>query len=266
MSSNAFALKIIGIEFLAIVLCAVPIFFYVKSVDERNQNATTANAPSSDPKPRVNMQTFAAGYKRDGKSVTDLLSALKVRAQADLISFVIDTSASMGNDQKELRDNIKRLVARYKGKSFQLVTYANTVQVMGAPTKDPVELQRELDQAHDLGDTENSYQALVAATDQARAQFKSPVIILVTDAAPNDGTPASTSAVTLNQAADAINAANAELYVFAAFDEAEETQAGSAATSPSYPQLTGKIKAGGQVFYLKRDDFDPNAMPPAPQR
>jgi len=266
MSSNSFALKVIGIEFLAILLSGALVLFYVKSVNERHQNATAANAQSFAPKPSANMQTFAASYKRDGKSVTELLSALKLRQEADLITFVIDTSQSMDDDRQELKENVKKLVAHYRGKSFELISFTDTAQVMGAPTRDPVELQRKLDQAHDLGGPENTYRALMTAADKAREQFKNPVIILMTDAAPNDGMPGSSSNITLDQAANAVNSANAEFYVFAAFDEQEEMSGGSAATSPFYPQLVGKIKAGGQVYYLKRDNFDPNAMRPSTGR
>jgi Mg-chelatase subunit ChlD len=263
MNSNGFALKVIGLEFLVIVTLGLLVFFYARSVSERNQKTLAAEqqAQQQPTQHGTDMQTFAANYHRDGKTVTDLLSALKLEQETDLVSFVIDTSTSMDDDRQELRDNIKKIVARYKGKSFQLVAFNETAQVMGTPTRDIVQLQIQLDQLHDLGGNENSYNALVAAAEAARAQFKKPVVILMTDAAPNDGRPGSTSQTTINGAADALNAANAELYVFAAFDQLEETSGGSAATCTFYPQLTGMVKAGGQIYFLKRN-LDPTLFGP----
>lgn len=260
MSSNAFALKVIGLEFLAIVISGILIFFYVKSADERNQKALVTTDASPQPAHNMDVQTFSANYQRDGKSITDLLSALKLSRETDLITFVIDTSASMEDDRQELRDNIKKTVAHYKGKIFQLVAFNETAQVMGAPTRDPVQLQIQLDQLRDLGGNENSYNALVTAAETAHSQFKKPVIILMTDASPNDGRIGSSSQTTIGQAARAINTAGAELYIFAAFDQQEESAGGSAATSAFYPQLTKMISAGGQIYFLKRTNFDPNSM------
>ncbi|HEV7377202.1 MAG TPA: vWA domain-containing protein [Pyrinomonadaceae bacterium] len=260
MSSNAFALKVIGLEFLAIIISGTLIFFYARSVNERNQKALATTDATSPPAHNMDMQTFSANYQKDGKSVTDLLSALKLSKETDLITFVIDTSSSMEDDRQELRDSIKKTVAHYKGKTFQLVAYNETAQVMGAPTRDPVQLQIQLDQLRDLGGNENSYYALMTAAETAHRQFKKPVIILMTDAAPNDGRPGSSSQTTMGQAASALNAAGAELYVFAAFDQQEESAGGSAATSAFYPQLVRMISAGGQIYFLKNNNFDPNGM------
>ncbi|HMF57569.1 MAG TPA: vWA domain-containing protein [Pyrinomonadaceae bacterium] len=258
MSSTAFALKVLGTELLTIAVGCTLVFFYAKSFEEGRRKAQADAGRSANT--QTNAQTFAAGYMRDGKSMTNLLSAIKLRGDTDLITFVIDTSQSMDDDRQELRENIRKMVARYKGKSFELVDFTDTAMVLGDPTREAAQLEQWLDSSHDLGGPENSYRALSIAAAKAHERFKNPALILITDAAPNDSTPGSSSHVTLDQAADAINAANAELYVLAAYDQQEAISAGTAATSPFYPQLVNKINAGGQVYMLKRNNFDPNSM------
>lgn len=249
MNSNGPALKTIGVEFLAIVICGILVFFYARSF---NQTTPAANQTVVPVKQNANTQALSV-YQKDAKSITDLLSALKLRPETDLIVFVIDTSSSMSDDQQELRGDIRKTVASQKGKSFEIVAFDETARVVAAPTRNPTELENQLDRLSDVSGSENSYNALATAADSARPQFKNPAIILMTDAAPNDGHAGSSSTVTLDSAARAINAANAELHIFAAFDQAEEGTGGSAATSLLYPQLAAMIKAGGQVHFLKRN-------------
>lgn len=250
MESSRFALKVIGAEFLAIALGGVLAFFYIQSVNERNRKAIASKPPvaSQNPDP----QSLAAQYRKSGKSVTELLSAMNLRKETDLITFVVDTSQSMTDDRQELRDSIKKIMSLYKGKSFELVDYTDRALVTGEPTRDVAELQQRLDQSRDLGGSENSYNALLIAANKSRQQFKNPAIILMTDAAPNDGQPGSSSLVSMTQAADALNGANAELHVFAAFDAQEYAAGGSAATTDLYDQLLRQIKLGGAIHQLKR--------------
>lgn len=261
MNSSGFVFKVLGLELLAIAMGGAMIFFYARAVNERQQKAAAAASEAAAvPRQNVNAQTFVAQYQRAGKSVSDLLSAIKLRDGTDLITFVVDTSQSMDDDRQELRENIKKIMARYKGKSFELVDFTGTALITGEPTRDAAELQHRLEQSRDLGGNENSYNALMVAADKARQKFKHPAIILLTDAAPNDGLPGSNSQVTMDQAAAALNAADAELQVLAAFDYQEYISGGSAATTDLYPQLAKKIKAGGEVHLLRRDNFDPNAL------
>jgi Mg-chelatase subunit ChlD len=237
------------------------------SVNERQRKAVAtlqAEASGAAPRQNVNEQAFVAQYQRAGKSVSDLLGAMKLRNETDLITFVVDTSQSMNDDRQELKENIEKIMERYKGKNFELVDFTDTALVIGEPTKDAAVLRQNLEQSGDLGGPENSYNALMVAAAKARQKFKHPAIILMTDAAPNDGQMGSSSQVTMDKAADALNAANAELQVFAAFDYDEYNSGGSAATTDLYSQLLKKIKAGGETYLLKRDNFDPNSLrPPA---
>ena len=249
MNSNGPALKTIGAEFLAIVICGILVFFYAQSF---NQTPPATNQNVAAVRQNANAPELSA-YQKDSKSLTELLGALKLRPETDLIVFVIDTSSSMSDDQQELRGSIRKTVASQKGKSFEIVAFDETARIVAAPTRNPTDLENQLDRLADVSGSENSYNALVTAADSARPQFKNPAIILLTDAAPNDGRAGSSSTVTLDKAASSINAANAELHIFAAFDQAEEGSGGSAATSPFYPQLAKLIKAGGLVHFLKRN-------------
>lgn len=250
MPSPSFPLKVLGTELFTIALGGVLIFFYVQAVNKKNRMQASQPPPAASSS--TQSQALAAEYKRNGKSVTDLLSALSLRKETDLITFVVDTSQSMADDRQELKDNIKKIMGRYKGKSFELVDFTGRALVTGEPTRDAAELQNRLEQSRDLGGSENSYNALLVASDHARQQFKYPAIVLLTDAAPNDGTLGSSSSITLAQAADALNAANAELHIFAAFDAQEYMTGGAAATTDLYPQLLSKVRAGGEIHTLKR--------------
>ncbi|MGA9994561.1 MAG: vWA domain-containing protein [Pyrinomonadaceae bacterium] len=262
MNSGGFALKVLGVELLLIALCGVLVFLYASSVRERQRRALAAQAEASVPRQNADAKAFAAQYQRAGKSVSDLLSAVSLRKETDLIVFVVDTSQSMNDDRQELRENIKKIMTRYKGKSLELVDFTDTTLITGEPTQDAGELQHRLDQSRDLGGPENSYNALIIAAAKAGQKFKHPAIILMTDAAPNDDQPGSSSHATMDQAASALNAADAELQVFAAFDYQEYLAGGSAATTDLYPQLLKKVKAGGEIHLLKRDNFDPNSLSP----
>lgn len=250
MASGNFPIKVLGAELLAIALGGVLVFFYVQSINERNRKAAVSTPPVSGQK--QDSQALSAQYRKTGKSVTDLLSAMNLRKETDLVTFVVDTSQSMIDDRQELRSGIKKIMSLYKGRSFELIDFADTALVNGEPTRDVAELQQRLEQSRDLGGSENSYNALVVAADKSRQQFKNPAIILMTDAAPNDGQPGSTSIVTMMQAVDALNAANAELHIFAAFDAQEYAAGGSAATTDLYQQLLRKIKSGGEIHVLRR--------------
>lgn len=250
MESGKLALKVIGAEFLVIALGGISAYFYVQSINERNREALVSKPSAASQNP--DSQALAAQYRKAGKSLTELLSAMNLRKETDLITFVVDTSQSMTDDRQELKDSIKKIMSLYKGKSFELVDYTDRALVTGEPTRDAAELQQRLEQSRDLGGSENSYNALVIAADKSRQQFKYPAIILMTDAAPNDGQPGSSSLVSMTQAADALNAANAELHVFAAFDAQEYAAGGSAATTDLYNQLLRQIKLGGAIHQLKR--------------
>ncbi|HVG17628.1 MAG TPA: VWA domain-containing protein [Blastocatellia bacterium] len=255
MESKNLALKVLGAEALAISLLGTLVFFYARSVNDARARAAITQAAAQIPPPDV--QSFTASYAQQAKSVKDLASAIEFRPEVDLIAFVVDTSNSMDDDRDELKDNVRRILDRYKGRSFQVVNFTGTFQVAGGPTRSAAELQNQIDSGQDLGGNENSFLALTAAADKAREKFKHPAIVLMTDAAPNDGRPGSTSNVTLDQAAGALNAADAELHVWAAFDRQEYDTGGAAATSPLYPDLVNKIRAGGKVYLVKRGNFDP---------
>lgn len=264
MNSKKFALKVLGLEAVIVALLGTAAFFYVKSVDEARRSGLTTQPQPPPTSPGRNqtpdVQTFSASYAKDGKSVKDLAASLQLRPGVDLIAFVIDTSGSMNDDRQDLRDSIKTILDRYKGRAFTVVNFTGIAQVAGEPTRDLAEVQRYIDGGGDLGGGENSYLALTTAAAKAREKFKNPAIVLMTDAAPNDGTPGNNSQVTIDQAGDALNAANAELHVWAAFDFQEYSTGGSAATTNLYPELVGKVKAGGKVYFVKRDNFDPNKL------
>jgi len=264
VNSKGFALKVLGLEAVIIALLGTAAFLYVKSVDEARRSGLTFQSQPPPTSPGRNqtpdVQTFSASYAKDGKSVKDLAASLQLRPGVDLIAFVIDTSGSMNDDRQDLRDSIKAILDRYKGRAFTVVNFTGIAQVAGEPTRDLAEVQRYIDAGGDLGGVENSYLALTAAAAKAREKFKNPAIVLMTDAAPNDGTPGNNSQVTIDQAGDALNAANAELHVWAAFDFQEYITGGSAATTSLYPELVGKVKAGGKVYFVKRDNFDPDKL------
>lgn len=256
MASNRFALKTLGLEALGLAAMGGLAFLYV--------NSQGAYVPPSPPqrivRPAANQQdatVFVSQYQKDAQSVSDLARMINASQGIDLITFVIDTSASMGDDRQNLRDSIKTVIERNRGRKFEVINFADTAQVTGDPTRDLVELQQRIDQATDLGGYENSLLALRTAAERARGKFKNPLFVLMTDAAPNDGRN-SQSQVTLDDAATALNSANAHLYIWAAFDQNEYQSAGSAATSDDYRQLVAKLKAGGQIYMVKRQGFDPN--------
>jgi Mg-chelatase subunit ChlD len=261
MNSKKLALKVLGIEAVIVALLGAAAFFYVKAV---NESARRGLASQQNPPPTgeasPDLQTFSASYAKDGRSVEELAGSILLRPAVDSIAFVIDTSASMTDDRQDLRDSIKRIRDRYKGRAFIVVNFTGVAQVAGEPTRDLVELQKYIDGGFDLGGHENSYLALTTAASKAREKFKNPAIVLMTDAAPNDGKPGSNSQMTIDQAADALNAANAELHVWAAFDYQEFSSGGSAATTDLYPDLLSKVKAGGKLYLVKRDNFDPGKL------
>jgi Mg-chelatase subunit ChlD len=261
MNSKGFALKVLSLEAVIVALLGTAAFFYVKSVDQAQRSGLTSQPPPQIGRNQVpDVQTFSASYAKDGKSVKDLAGRLQLRPGVDLIAFVIDTSGSMNDDRQDLRDSIKTILEHYKGRAFTVVNFTGIAQVAGEPTRDLAEVQRYIDAGTDLGGVENSYLALTTAAAKAREKFKTPAIVLMTDAAPNDGQPGNNSQVTLDQAGEALNAANAELHVWAAFDFQEYATGGSAATTNLYPELVGKVKAGGKVYFVKRDTFDPNKL------
>jgi Mg-chelatase subunit ChlD len=259
MESKNLAVKVLGIEALAVALLGTLIFFHVRSVTEMRSKASTAQATSQGPAGQTpDVHSFTANYAQQGKSVKDLAGMIEFRPEVDLITFVVDTSASMDDDRDELKDNVRRIIDRYKGRAFEVVNFTGKVEIAGEPTRDLAELQKQIDSGRDLGGDENSFLALTRAAEKAREKFKYPAIVLMTDAAPNDGQSGSGSNVTLGQAADALNSANAELHVWAGFDLQEYRTGGSAATSDLYPELVNNVKASGKVYLVKRGGFDPN--------
>ncbi|HEY3138505.1 MAG TPA: vWA domain-containing protein [Blastocatellia bacterium] len=264
MNSKGFALKVLGIEAVIVGLLGTGAFFYVKSVDDGRRSGFTSQPQRPSVNPGRNqtpdIQTFSASYVKDGKGVKELAASIQLRPGVDLIVFVIDTSGSMQDDRQDLRDSINKITSRYKGLAFTVVNFTGVAQVASEPTHNLAEVQRCIDSGVDLQGDENSYLALTTAASKAREKFKTPAIVLMTDAAPNDGRPGSNSHVTIDDAADALNAANAELHVWAAFDFQEYITGGSAATTSLYPELVGKVKAGGKIYFVKRDNFDPNSL------
>lgn len=261
MEPKNLALKALGAQTLLLSLLGTVVFFQVRSFnDAKNRIAADqlASQNSADQKP--NAQRFTANYMQQGKSVKDLAGAIEFRPEVDLITFVVDTSASMDDDRDELKENIKKITDRYKGRAFEVVNFTGTAEIAGEATRNLAELQKQIDSGRNLGGEENSFLALVKAADKAREKFKRPAIVLMTDAAPNDGRPGSGSSVSLDQAANALNGANAELHVWAAFDLQEYSSGGTAATSDLYPELINKIKANGKVYFIKRNNFDPNQL------
>jgi hypothetical protein len=257
MASNRFALKTLALEALGLAAFGALAFLYV--------NSQEAYAPPTPPqrtvKPAVNQQdasVFVPQYQKDAQSVADLAKLMSASQGVDLITFVIDTSASMGDDRQNLRDSIKTIIDRNRGRKFDVINFADTAEAPGDPTRDLAELQHRIDDATDLGGNENSLLALKLAAERAQqGKYRRPLIVLMTDAAPNDGSN-SQSQVTLDKAVTALNTANAHLYVWAAFDQNEYLSGGSAATSDDYRQLVAKLKAGGQIYLVKRNGFDPN--------
>jgi von Willebrand factor type A domain len=255
MDSKSFTLKVLGLEALLIAALGTFGFFYARP-------AQVAQTPDPVPAPKKSapppLKEFAEEYGKESKTIKELAGAMPLRADVDLILFVIDTSASMSDDRDELKNSIKAISEQYKGRAFEVINFSDTAQIAGEPTRRQAELQRQIDSGTDLGGIENSYQALVVAANKAREKVKHPAIVLMTDAAPNDGQAGSISRTTINQAADALNAANAELHVWAAFDFTEYQTNGSAATTPLYKDLVSRTKAGGNVYLVKRGGIDPN--------
>ena len=264
MNQRKLAASVLGIEALALALMGGLAYAYVRSIENRNQEplAVAAQPPPRRAAPNQvkDLPKVAEEYKQGAKGIADLAATINSRKNIDLVMFVLDTSDSMTDDRKDLRDSIGKVVDHYKGKLVQIVNFGNTAEVSGEPTRDLAELQRRLDAAHDLGGNENSFQALVFAANQARPKFKRPLVVLMTDAAPNDDAWLLGSHVTLQQAADALNAANAELHVWAAYDEREYWSGGAASTSTLYPELVKLIKAGGERALVTRNGFDPASV------
>jgi hypothetical protein len=255
MESKFFAHKVLGVEALLIAALGALTFFYTRSAQVA-QNPDPVPPPKASAPPPI--KKFASVYEKDSKSIKELAGTMALRPDADLILFVIDTSASMSDDRVELKNSTKAISEQYKGRAFAVINFSDTVQIAGEPTRGQTELQKQIDSGIDLGGIENSYQALVVAANKAREKFKHPAIVLMTDAAPNDGQAGSTSSTTIHQAAEALNAANAELHVWAAFDFVEYQANGSAATTPLYKDLVNRTKAGGNVYLVKRGGIDPN--------
>jgi Mg-chelatase subunit ChlD len=256
MASDKFALKTLGLEALGLAAMGGLAFLYVNS----QKDYVPPSPPPRVIKPAANQQdatVFVNQYQKDAQSVSDLAKTISASQGIDLITFVIDTSGSMIDDRQDLRDSIKTVIDRNRGRKFEVINFADTAEATGDPTRDLAELQRRIDQATDLGGFENSLLALRTAAERARGKFNNPLIVLMTDAAPNDGGNPQ-SQVTLDEAITALNASNAHLYIWAAFDQNEYQSAGSAATSDDYRQLIAKLKAGGQIYLVKRNGFDPN--------
>jgi len=245
MNSNGPAAKTIGAELLVIAVCAALVFWYARSF-----NRPMPVPPPSPPRPITKTPDIVV---KEGKPLTDLLGAIKLRPETDLIVFVIDTSSSMSDDTEQLKADIRKTVASQKGKKFEIVAFNETALMVAAPTRDAMDLENHLKGLADVGGSENSLRALVTAAVSAPPQFKYPAIILMTDAAPNDGKIGSSSRVTIDEAASALNTANAELHIFAAFDQAEATSGGSAVDCPAYEQLVTMTNHQGQIHILKRN-------------
>jgi Mg-chelatase subunit ChlD len=264
VNSKRFAAGVLGAEAMILAALAGLGYAYVRSVNDRLpqevRQSPTPRPRRPAPGQREDLKAFADDYKKDGKTIADLAASMNSRKDVDLLMFVIDTSGSMNDDRRELRNSIDKTLARYRGKLVQIINFGDTAQVTGEPTRDIAELQRRLDATQDLGGTENSLQALTFAAQQARPKFKKPLIVLMTDAAPHDGLANSTSSATTAQTADAINAANAELKVWAAFDNAEYWEGGAAATCDAYPDLVKSIKAGGEMLLVERKKLDPFSL------
>jgi hypothetical protein len=253
MDTKNFALKVVGLESLAVALLGALAFAFT--------NVSKPPPPISSPSPSTEVQSFAATYLKNSKPIKDLAAGIQFRPDVDLIVFVIDTSASMSDDRIDLRGSIDKISNRYKGRPFQVVNFTQFAQVAGDPTTSIAELQRQIDSGSDLGGGENSFLALATAATTAQKKFHNPAIVLMTDAAPNDVMVGSGGA-TLDQAADQLNIANAELHVWAAFDDAEEQSGGAAATSNLYTVLADKVKGGGKIYLVNRRNFDPNQLRP----
>jgi hypothetical protein len=252
MRKKSLALKVLAAEFLVIAGLGALAFLYIRSANEASRKIMAAEVepPRADDKGKQS-PPIAADYGKP-KAIEELAKSIDLRPEVDLIVFVIDTSASMQDDRDDLRDSINKIVSRYKGRDFNVVNFANTAEITGEPTRNLAELKNRIDNARDLGGDENSYLALSVAADKAHEKFKNPAIVLMTDAAPNDGKSGSFSQVTMNQAAAAMNAANAELHVWAGFDQSEFQTGGSATTTSLYLELVGKVKAGGHIHEIKQ--------------
>ena len=260
MNNRSLALKVLAAEALLIASMGSLAFLYSRSVNEAPRN--TNNVEVVPPKPNDHQKeppAIASDYAK-AKEIAELAKTIAFRPEVDLIVFVIDTSASMQDDRDDLRDSVNKIVSRYKGRAFNVVNFANSAESTGESTHNLTELKKRIDDAHDLGGEENSYLALSFAADKAREKFKSPAIVLITDAAPNDGKPGGFSQVTMDGAAAALNAANAELHVWAGFDMNEFLSGGSASTTTLYPELLTKVKKGGQIHLLKQANLNPNVF------
>jgi Mg-chelatase subunit ChlD len=250
MRKKSLTIKVLAAEILFIAALGTLVSLYTRSVDKAARKssppqAVTPTAAQEKPPDAKAIDSIKA------KPIAELAKTIDFRPEVDLVVFVIDTSASMQDDRDSLKNSVNNILSRYKGRAFNVVNFANTAEITGEPTRDLKELKSRIDNARDLGGDENSYLAVSIAADKAHKKFKNPAIVLMTDAAPHDGTTGSFSKVTMNQASDAINAANAELHVWAGFDQNEFMTGGSATTTSLYLELLGKVKAGGQIHEIR---------------
>lgn len=261
MASNGFARKVLAVEMAGLALLGGAAFFLARSQDEPAPSGPQPQAQQK-PKPAAfqsqSPEQITKEYDRSARPVSDLAGELKSLGAVDLITFVIDTSGSMQDDRQSLRDSIETVIRSNRGRQFDVINYTGTPVITGEPTRDLAELRRRIEAGQDPGGAgENSLLALKTAAERSRSRFKNPLIVLMTDAAPNDGNNAQ-SQVTVDEAADAINAASGQLYIWAAFDWQEYLSGGAASTSDLYRDLASRIKAGGKIHLVKRNTFDPN--------
>jgi hypothetical protein len=260
MNKRSLALKVLATEALLVAGLGSLAFLYARSVETAPTQSPAPAVELPEPvKPEKDKQVLAEEYPK-AKKIEELAKTVGFRQEVDLIVFVIDTSASMRDDRDDLRSSVNKILSRYKGRAFNVVNFADTADTSGEPTKNLDELKKRIEDARDLGGNENSYLALSSAADKAREKFKNPAIVLITDAAPNDEKSGSFSQVTMDQAAAALNMANAELHVWAGFDMTEYLSGGAASTTTLYPTLLSKVKGGGNIQLLRQANFDPSNL------
>lgn len=259
MNKRSLALKVLAAEALLVAGLGSLAFLYARSVDKPPKEIVVPPvvADTGEDK-KAELKVTRDDYENNAKKIEELAKTIGFRQEVDLIVFVIDTSASMQDDRDDLRSSVNNILSRYKGRVFNVVNFANTAEITGEPTKNLAELKKRIDEARDLGGNENSYLALSTAADKAHEKFKNPAIVLITDAAPNDGNGGSFSQVTMDQTAAALNTANAELHVWAGFDITEFQSGGAASTTSLYPELLAKVKGGGKIQLLKQSNLDPS--------
>jgi len=143
---------------------------------------------------------------------------MQLRPDVDLISLSSTRRRAWTMTATSLKDNAKAIGQRFKAAISSRQLHRHGADCRRAdPQSGPTYKSRLI--GNRPGGNRNSYWRLGStAANKAREKFKRPAIVLMTDAVPNDGMPGSASNTTMNQAADALNAANAELHVWAAFD------------------------------------------------